>query len=170
MEPVDEAGNPVPDGERSDKIYLTNLYNYSQPYIRYEVTDRVIMHHEPCGCGNPAPWLELEGRTDDVTTFVESGKEIKVAPLSVYAILKEVHEIRRFQMLVYPENKVLLRLEAKEGVSKEEAFLKARERLETFLETQDITQVDIQLSEELPKQNPKSGKFKHVMNMKEGVS
>ena len=55
-------------------------------------------------------------------------------------------------------------------MSKEEAFLKARERLETFLKTQDITQVDIQLSEEFPKQNPKSGKFKHVMNMKEGVS
>ena len=65
---------------------------------------------------------------------------------------------------------MLLRLEAKEGVSKEEAFLKARERLETFLKTQDIMQVDIQLSEEFPKQNPKSGKFKHVMNMKEGVS
>lgn len=170
VEPVDEAGNPVPDGVRSDKIYLTNLYNYTQPYIRYEVTDRVIMHHEPCGCGNPAPWLELEGRTDDVTTFICGGKEKKVAPLSVYAVLKEVHEIRRFQMLVYPENKVLLRLEEKEGVSKEEAFLKARERLETFLKTQDITQVDIQLSEEFPKENQKSGKFKHVMNMKEGVS
>ena len=166
VEPVDEAGNPVPDGERSDKIYLTNLYNYTQPYIRYEVTDRVIMHHEPCGCGNPAPWLELEGRTDDVTTFICGGKEKKVAPLSVYAVLKEVHEIRRFQMLVYPENKVLLRLEEKEGVSKEEAFLKARERLETFLKTQDITQVDIQVSEELPKQNPNSGKFKHVINVK----
>ena len=53
VEPVDAEGNPVPDGVLSDKIYLTNLYNYAQPYIRYEVTDRVIMHHEPCPCGNP---------------------------------------------------------------------------------------------------------------------
>lgn len=27
VEPVDAAGNPTPPGERSAKIYLTNLYN-----------------------------------------------------------------------------------------------------------------------------------------------
>lgn len=75
VEPVDAEGKPVPDGVLSDKILLTNLFNYTQPFIRYEVTDRVIIHHEPCHCGNLSPWLELEGRTDDITTFVENGKK-----------------------------------------------------------------------------------------------
>ena len=96
----------------------------------------------------------------------KSGKEIKIAPLSVYAILKEVHSIRRFQMLVYPENKVRLRIEEKDGVSKEAAFRDAKARLEEFLKTQNITDVTILLSEEVPKQNPNSGKFKHVINVK----
>ena len=165
VEPVDAEGNPVPDGVQSDKIYLTNLYNYAQPYIRYEVTDRVIMHHEPCGCGNMSPWLELEGRTDDIITFIQDGKEVKIPPLAIYAVLKEVHNIRRFQVLKHPENRLELRIEEKEGMSKETAFVEAKACLVKFLATQNIGQVAVTLSEELPKQNPNSGKFKHIINV-----
>lgn len=28
--------------------------------------------------GNPSPWLNLEGRVDDIITFVEDGKEIRI--------------------------------------------------------------------------------------------
>ena len=168
VEAVDAEGNPVPDGVQSDKIYLTNLYNYTQPFIRYEVTDRVIMHHEPCACGNPSPWLELEGRTDDVITFTEEGKVIKIAPLSVYAVLKEVHDLRRFQVLAYPDNTLVLRMEEKEGIDRNHVFESASEHLKNYLKAQGITHVTITLSEEPPRQHPKSGKFKHIINM--GIS
>ena len=143
---------------------MTNLYNFTQPYIRYEVTDRVIMHHEKCACGNPSPWIELEGRTDDVTSFMEAGKEIKVAPLAIYAVLKEVHELRRFQVEVYPENKVELRIEPKEGIEESAAFEAAKKKLADFLANQNIFHATINLSKEKPAQNPNSGKFKHIIN------
>ena len=165
VEPVDKDGNPVPDGVLSDKILLTNLYNYTQPYIRYEVTDRVIMHHEPCPCGNPSPWIELEGRNDDVTTFTEGDKQIKIAPLSVYAVLKEVAEIRRFQVLVYNGNKVQLRIEEKQGTDKETAFAKAKNALADYLAIQGVSKADIELADEMPQQDKNSGKYKHVVNM-----
>ena len=165
VEPVDSEGKPVPDGVLSDRIFLTNLYNYTQPFIRYEVTDRVIMHHEPCPCGNPSPWLELEGRTDDVTTFTEGGRKIRIAPLSVYAVLKEVHELRRFQVLVYAGNKVELRLEEQEGTDRTEAFEKAKTSLEQYLLSQGIGHVTVTLSEILPQQDPNSGKYKHIVNV-----
>ena len=165
VEPVDAQGNPVPDGVLSDKIYLTNLYNYTQPYIRYEVTDRIIMHHEPCGCGKRSPWIELEGRTDDVTVFQEGNREIKIAPLAIYAVLKEVADLRRFQVLVYPGNTVELRLEEKEGSSRERIFETAKTAMEAYLKDQGITEVLIRLSESMPRQNPNSGKFKHIINM-----
>ncbi|MDO4194180.1 MAG: hypothetical protein Q4D24_12815 [Erysipelotrichaceae bacterium] len=168
VEAVDAQGNPVPDGVQSDKIYLTNLYNYTQPYIRYEVTDRVIMHHEPCTCGNLSPWLELEGRTDDVLTFTEDGKMIKVAPLSVYAVLKEIHDLRRFQVLVYPENHLVLRMEEKEGTDRAEVFAAASEHLKDYLGTQGVSHVTISLSDDPPRQHPQSGKFKHIINMMNG--
>lgn len=164
VEPVDANGNPVPDGVQSDKVLITNLYNFAQPFIRYEVTDRIIMHHEPCACGNPSPWIELEGRTDDVTTFLSEGRQIKVAPLAIYAVLKEVHELRRFQVLVYPDNKIELRIEEKEQLDRSSAFEKAAETLREFLASQGISQVTIELSKESPQQNPNSGKFKHIIN------
>ena len=166
VEPVDQEGKPVPDGVRSDKILLTNLYNYTQPFIRYEVTDRVIMHHEACSCGNPSPWIELEGRTDDVSVFYEGGQKIRIAPLPVYAVLKEVHELRRFQVLVYPGNKVDLRIEEKEGASREEAFRAAEEKLRGYLKAQGVNDIIVSLSDELPHQDEGSGKYKHIINVK----
>ena len=170
VEPVDKDGNPVPDGVRSDKILLTNLFNFAQPYIRYEVTDRVVMHHEPCGCGNPSPWIELEGRTDDVISFLEKGETVRVAPLAIYAVLKEVHGIRRFQVLGYPGNNIVLRLEEKESADRVSAFAEAKERLERYLAEQGISEAEITLSEETPRQDAGSGKYKHVVNMQKEMS
>ncbi|WMM26128.1 AMP-binding protein [Tissierella sp. MB52-C2] len=164
IEPVDKDNKPVPNGVQSDKILLTNLYNYTQPFIRYEVTDRVVIHHEPCVCGNGSPWLTIEGRVDDIVTFLEDGKEIKIAPLAIYAILKEIHEIQRFQIVAYKDNKIELRINPIYGHSKEEVFEYACSALRKFLASHGIHHVEISLSTEEPKQHPKSGKFKHVIN------
>ncbi|MBR5520738.1 MAG: phenylacetate--CoA ligase family protein [Oscillospiraceae bacterium] len=165
VEPVDSDGNPVPDGVLSDKIYLTNLYNYTQPYIRYEITDRVIMHHSPCGCGNTSPWIELEGRTDDVTVFDAGENKVRIPPLSMYAVMKEMAGIRRFQLLVYDDNKVEMRLEEADGADKNAVFSTACHKLKEWLCSQGVTSVTVTLTEDLPQQNPDSGKYKHVINM-----
>lgn len=164
VEPVDKDNQPVPDGVQSDKILLTNLYNYTQPFIRYEVTDRVVMHHEPCACGNPSPWVTLEGRVDDIVTFLEDGKEIKIAPLAIYAVLKEIHEIQRFQVVAHKGNKLELRMNTDNVHNKEEVFKSACIPLKMFLASHGIHHVEISLSKEEPKQHPQSGKFKHVIN------
>lgn len=155
----------VPDGVQSDKILLTNLYNFTQPYIRYEITDRIIMHHELCACGNPSPWLTLEGRTDDVLHFFEIGREIKIAPLAIYATLKEIPEIRRFQLLTHHQNRLEMRLVPANGCDKTFVFEKASGVLKDFLESHGVKNVSIFLSDEKPQQHPQSGKFKHIMNM-----
>lgn len=164
VEPVDKDNRPVPDGILADKILLTNLYNYTQPFIRYEVTDRVVKHHEACACGNVSPWLTIEGRIDDIVTFMEDGKEIKIAPLAIYAILKEIHEIQRFQIVAHKDNRLELRINPVYGHSKEEVFEFACTALRKFLASHGIHHVKIFLSEEEPKQHPQSGKFKHVIN------
>lgn len=166
VEPVDAQGNPVPEGKLADKYLLTNLYNYTQPMIRYEVTDRIILHTEPCACGSQTPWLEIEGRNDDVLTFREDGRQIRVPPLAIYARLKEVPRLRRFQVLKYPDNRITLRLEPMAG-GEEEAFAQASDALRDLLGTYGVRTVQISLSGEAPKQHPVSGKFKHVMNVEE---
>jgi phenylacetate-CoA ligase len=164
VEAVDMDNKPVPDGVQSDKILLTNLFNYTQPFIRYEVTDRVVMHHEPCACGNPAPWLTLEGRVDDIVTFFEEGKKIKISPLAIYATLKEIHEIQRFQVVAHRDNKLELRITPVSGHSKDEVFESSCVVLRSFLASHGINHVETYLSDNEPEQHPQSGKFKHVMN------
>lgn len=70
VEPVDDEGRPVAPGERSAKIYLTNLYNPIQPLIRYEVTDEVVVLDEPCACGSAHRRVDdIQGRRDDMFTY-----------------------------------------------------------------------------------------------------
>ena len=109
VEPVDKNNNPVPDGVQSDKILATNLYNYTQPFIRYEVTDRHIMHHEPCACVNISPWLTIEGRVDDIVTFMERERN-KNCSTCYLCNTEKIHGIQRFQIVAHKDNKLELKL------------------------------------------------------------
>lgn len=163
VEPVDEHNRPVPDGTRSDKILLTNLFNFTQPYLRYEVTDRVVLHREPCACGSPSPWLTLEGRTDDTVRLMQDGREIAIPPLALYATLKEVQALRRFQLVSHPGNRMELRLIPAEGIPAQEAFSQAETALRAFLLTHGVKDCILSPADEAPQQHPGSGKFKHIL-------
>ena len=156
VEPVDKDNNPVGYGIRSDKVLITNLSNYIQPFIRYELTDRIIVHNEKCKCGKSSCWIEIEGRTDDTLEF-ENG--ILIAPMSFYKILEEIKEIVRFQLIQRSYQKLELRLVADE---KNVAFDKAKKDLLDFLKSKNITNVKIILSDELPHANKISGKYNHI--------
>lgn len=156
LEAVDENNKPVPFGQQSAKILITNLANFIQPIIRFEVTDRVILHNEPCPCGKPGLWLELEGRTDDILTF-SNGK--RIAPLSLYVTLKEVHALRRFQLVQMEPDVLSLRLTADDRHS---AFEQAKKAVTDYLRGEGID-AEVLLSEEEPSADPHSGKFKHVI-------
>lgn len=186
LEAVDTNNKPVPFGSQSSKVLLTNLANKVCPIIRFEITDRIVMHNEPCACGNDRPWLTIEGRTDDILTFANG---VKIAPLSLYAILKEIHGIQRFQLVQTGGNALELRLVAKDGApvnansaraatdarvavpetcaapDKTQLFTEARRALTEYL-SQNGVECEISLSEKLPEADARSGKFKHVIAMK----
>ena len=156
VEPVDKNNNPVPYGRLSDKVLITNLSNYIQPFIRYELTDRVILHNEKCKCGKNTRWLEIEGRTDDILEFANG---IFIAPMSFYKILQEVKEIKRFQLIQKAQDKLELRIVAED---REETFNNAKDKLQEFLNSKGISNVEITLSDKSPQANKTSGKFNHV--------
>ncbi|MCR4941116.1 MAG: AMP-binding protein [Treponemataceae bacterium] len=158
LEAVDENNQPVPFGTQSSKVLLTNLANKTCPFIRFEITDRIVMHKEACPCGNYRPWLTIEGRTDDILTF---GNGVKIAPLSLYAILKEIHGIQRFQLIQTGRDVLELRLVA---TDKEQLFEQARQALAEYL-AQNGVDCEIRLSDKLPEADARSGKFKHVIAM-----
>ena len=156
VEPVDRDGKPVGDGVLSDRVLITNLANRIQPFIRYELTDRFIVHSEPCRCGRNTRWLEIEGRTDDTLTL-ENG--VKVAPMSLYRILEEVKGVRRFQLVQTAPDELELRLICEDPDS---AFAEAERELQKFFTGKGLRNLKIRKSEQVPKADPVSGKFKHV--------
>lgn len=65
LEPVDEEGNVVPFGEPAQRVLLTNLYNRTQPLIRYEIADAMTVFDDPCPCGCAHRRIgDVHGRTD----------------------------------------------------------------------------------------------------------
>ena len=155
LEPVDRENRPVPCGVQSDKVLLTNLANRVQPFIRYELTDRVTVHDEPCKCGRRSRWLEIEGRTDDILEF----GGVRIAPMSLYKILEEVKSIRRFQLVQRSAAALELRLVAEDRAT---AFAQAERDLTDFFESKGLTGIRITLHEDPPAADKISGKFKHV--------
>ena len=164
VEPVDEDDNPVAPGTTSASVLVTTLFNRTQPFVRYRVTDRVTVHDEPCPCGRLSPWLEVDGRTDDVTTFTSSGgRPVRIAPLALYAVLKEVPGVARFQALVGPANAVDLRLVATEAAPEEDVARGAAAALRAFLATHDV-EPTITVSFTEPERTS-GGKLRHVLSV-----
>lgn len=156
LESVDENNQPVPFGMQSSKVLLTNLANRVCPIIRFEITDRIVMHNESCACGNGRPWLTIEGRTDDILTF-ENG--VRIPPLSLYVVLKEIHGIQRFQLIQLSGNELELRLIAED---KAQVFEKAKKAVVDYL-LQNGVVCEIYCSNRQPEVDARSGKFKHIV-------
>ncbi len=156
LEPVDHENRPVGYEMLSDKVLITNLANHIQPFIRYELTARVIVHSEKCRCGRNTHWLEIEGRTDDILTFGNHGK---VAPMSLYKILEEVKSVQRFQLVQTAPSSLSLRLAADDPAA---AFADAQQALQAFFSAKGLSDIEITLSGKEPQAHPVSGKFKHI--------
>jgi len=74
MEIVDEIGSPVRDGELG-QIAVTDLTNFTFPFIRYLNGDVAIRRDRACSCGRGYPMVErICGRTTDM--IVVDGKYI----------------------------------------------------------------------------------------------
>lgn len=70
IEPVTANGEPVPTGERADRILVTNLYNHLLPLIRFDVTDQIVVLPDSCPCGSTFSRVaDPQGRLDDTFSY-----------------------------------------------------------------------------------------------------
>ena len=114
---VDDAGCPVPDGTASARVLVTNLHNFTQPLIRYELTDRFT----PAGVSaggflsaaglraggfraggflSPGGFLRasVEGRVDDVFRYGATS----VHPSAFATALLRAAAVREYQVRQTP--------------------------------------------------------------------
>lgn len=97
IEPVDESGRAVEPGTPAAKLLVTTLYNPTQPLIRYEVTDQVVVVPDPCPCGAQSRRIDqVLGRADDVFTYPDGAR---VHPLAIRAPLGRHRHVVEYQVL-----------------------------------------------------------------------
>jgi hypothetical protein len=90
----------VPSGARSDALLVTNLANYVQPVIRYQLGDSVVISDHGCACGAPLATISVEGRTDEILRFpLAGGGEAVIVPMAIATVVEDAGGVRRYQVL-----------------------------------------------------------------------
>ncbi|MGZ4660486.1 MAG: phenylacetate--CoA ligase family protein [Arthrobacter sp.] len=162
VEPVDHNFQPVPAGVTSHTVLVTNLANRVQPFIRYDLGDRVEMAADPCPCGSPFPVVKIEGRSGDVLAFrAADGGEATVLPLALGTVVEETAGVRRFQAIRTGPSSLTVRLELWPDADPAAVRAAAREQLTGFFAAQGCDAVDVRFADELPRPDL-SGKFRQV--------
>jgi len=112
LENVDAKNQAVPVGKPGHKVLLTNLMNFVQPIIRYEVDDVITISPDPCICGNKLPLVSsIAGRSNDqfwitsrkgeemeMSNFIFKDAFLYLFELSEYQVTQTGHN--QFQVLV----------------------------------------------------------------------
>jgi phenylacetate-coenzyme A ligase PaaK-like adenylate-forming protein len=116
LEVVDENNEPVPDGEKGARVLITNLANFVQPIIRYEIGDIVTMATEHCDCGNNMPLVErVEGRDSDVFVIDTENGEQMIQPGLFELAIGRMLDAREFQIVQEENTRFVVRLEPLPG-------------------------------------------------------
>ncbi len=109
VELYDEDGNLIEEEDVvGHKMIITNLINYAQPLIRYEMNDMIVLDKE-CPCGSKYRRIKkVLGRHDDLIYFLDQSKKKKyIFPdLFVRWIIVCSENIREFQVIQDKVNQV----------------------------------------------------------------
>ncbi len=163
LEPVDEHDRPVPPGQLSYAVLVTNLANRVQPILRYKMGDRVMISPDPCPCGSPFPVMCVIGRTDEILTFpTPQGGMVQILPLAIVTVAEETPGVYSCQLIQTESLKLAVRLAVKEMGEEWVIWEALRVRLAAYLAEQGIADVVIEKAPDPPQLHPKSGKFQQV--------
>ncbi|MGZ5034465.1 MAG: phenylacetate--CoA ligase family protein [Usitatibacter sp.] len=165
LEGVDKRGKPTEPGDLSHTVLLTNLANWVQPVIRYDLGDRIVAAPSPCACGNPLPAIRVEGRTDAVLALrTHAGKTVHLLPLALTTVIEEAAGEHRFQIAQTAPDHLVVRMDNEGGALQRTARWKlAHEALRRYLAAQSLPHVRLTLDRGTPRLDPHSGKFHSVV-------
>jgi phenylacetate-coenzyme A ligase PaaK-like adenylate-forming protein len=113
VEVVDDQYRRVPAGETGSKVLITNLANRIQPFIRYEVPDRVVMATEPCTCGSRLPRIErIDGRSAEAFWIHDAACGYRILPgVLFHNAIDALGDVREWRAVQTERNQIELQLE-----------------------------------------------------------
>lgn len=149
VEVVDEHNEPVPPGTPGFKVLVTNLVNHTQPLIRYELSDSVVLANGPDPAGLAFRRIaRIDGRSDDVVRLPGiAGGDVAVHPYRLRAPFAGLGDVRQYQIVHDPEGlhvRIVLRPSAPTGTTDRvrAAVLHALEEAGALAPVLDVIEVD----------------------------
>lgn len=135
LEPVDSAGRPVPVGQRSDKVYVTNLLNTTQPLLRYELNDSVTILDDDCPCGSPMTSIRVDGRSDDTIWLADGADRMAPHPPILFeSLFLGIPGLRQYQLVHEAQNRLVARIVAEPGADEGVVARQVEASLKGYLE------------------------------------
>jgi phenylacetate-coenzyme A ligase PaaK-like adenylate-forming protein len=168
VEVVDENNQPVPAGKKGAKILLTNLSNYVQPFIRYEIGDLLTMATEHCSCGNNLPLIARVGGRDSDLFWIDTDEGKRPLPPAIFDVaLGSVFDVREYQIVLEEGNRVQVRVEPLPAGKADTASAKRaiEEHLAEFGFDHQL-HIDVETVDRLAPE--KGAKFKRFVNKRAG--
>jgi len=161
LEAVDENKQLVPDGELSNTALLTVLSNHVQPFIRYDIGDRLRFYRDSCTCGSPFRSFQVEGRQ---ATVIQVGN-VTLSPLSFDL---EHESAQRVQLLQTSEFVFEVRAELLNHEGSDQVFEQIIQSISEVFTKNGLVDVEIGKSN-VPPHLTASGKFHEVVPLKKNV-
>lgn len=163
----------LPDGkpaapEELGNLVLTNLYNYTEPLIRYKMNDELAMSKKLCPCGSPFPVAEaISGRTEDFLWFEDDhGSADYLHPIVLVEFF--VPGIKKFQFIQTGKSALLMKAVIEDGPMRENILTHIKDRMKALLKEKGLegrVVFLVETTDSIPN-DPKTGKFKLVVPLK----
>ncbi|PNR95139.1 phenylacetate--CoA ligase family protein [Petrotoga olearia] len=148
---------------QENKTILTNLYNYTQPIIRYELTD--ILKKSKNG-GGKWPFTKIEqitGRTELIPFFVtQDGEKDFIHPIVIAEFF--VKGVTKFQFIQRNQSSFVFKIVVSPKEPSDEIVQEVRKKLYDILEKKKMKNVnfEVKVVEDI-KPDEKTGKFKLIV-------
>lgn len=166
LEVVDENYRPTPPGETGYKVLITHLANTVQPFIRYELNDRVAMATTPCHCGNQLPRIErIDGRTADFFLVDVDGAKRQLVGTLFKNAFDFLRDVREWQAIQVERNRIQILVEMLPG--KRVDMARCRQMLDYQLDlmgARHAVALDVRVVPEL-RSDPVTGKFRRCISL-----
>jgi phenylacetate-CoA ligase len=148
------------------RLLVTNLVNFVQPIVRYELSDLLTVDPSPCRCGRPGRRITaIEGRLDDVIHLPGgSGRLVPVYPSHFQEPLESAPGVRD-HLITQREDRVEVAVVATRDVTA--AVADAIRRNLAALGVEETT-VDVFLVDEIDHARDATGKLKRVRALPRG--
>lgn len=143
IEPVDAEFRPVPPGQPSHTVLVSNLLNRVQPILRYDLGDSILVRPDPCPCGNKRPAIKVQGRSSQVLEFSKDGGEkVSVPPLALE--LGDIPGVELSQVVQTSPMALKVRLKLSSGADGDAAWKAATGELEKLFRDRGLSAVTVE--------------------------